>query len=180
MDANQVTILLTAVSALGALGAALASWWSAKETRRAAEGQLLSSLYDDYGNPEMLQSLRILRSWKASTGSEFEIAWKKRLDGGDQEAHEVDRARRQVKFYFLRALRLYESGYVSKRFLQEVCAVDGINILYDIVEPLEFALNPAFDKSKFDTLQKLCGRAGTGRLIPPVPPGPKAKMKSNG
>jgi hypothetical protein len=128
----------------------------------------------------MLHSLRILRNWKASAGSEFEIAWKKRLDGGDQEAYEVDRARRQVKFYFLRALRLYESGYVSERFLQEICAVDGINILYDIVEPLEFALNPAFDKSKFDSLYKLCGRAGTKRLIPPVPPDPKVKIKSNG
>jgi hypothetical protein len=174
MVPNIITLVLITVSALGALGAAIAAWKSARETRRAAEGQLFSDFYVEYGTPEMLRSLRILRNWKANNGNEFEIAWKKKLDEDDEDAHKVDRARRHVKFYFLRALRLYESGYVSIEFLKGVCAVDGINILYDIVEPLEFALNPAFDRSKFNRLRQFCGRAGTGRLIPPVPPGPKS------
>ena len=109
------------------------------------------------------------RYWKAEKGDEFEFKWKKALDAGDETAHKVHQARRHVKSYFMRALRLHESGYVSKRFLHEVCSFDGINILYDIVEPLEYALNQAYDRSKFSSLRKICGRAGTGKLIPPVP-----------
>jgi hypothetical protein len=169
MDAKTVALILTALSAIGAVGAALAAWRSAHQTRLASEGQLFSTLYAEYGLPEMLLALRLLRNWKAEKGDEFENKWKKALDAGDKAAHEVDRARRHVKSYFMRALRLHEAGYVSERFLQEACAVDGINILYDIVERLEYALNPAYDRSKFESLRKICGRAGTKELIAPVP-----------
>lgn len=169
MDANTTALILTVLSAIGAVGAALAAWRSAHQTRLASEGQLFSTIYAEYGLPEMLIALRLLRNWKAERGDEFEIKWKKALDAGDESAHEVDRARRHVKSYFMRALRLHEAGYVSKRFLREVCAVDGINILYDIVERLEYALNPAYDRSTFESLRKICGRAGTKDLIAPVP-----------
>ena len=43
----------------------------------------------------------------------------------------------EVQFYFLKTLRLYEARYVSRRFLHELAAVDGINILYDIIVSFE-------------------------------------------
>jgi len=174
MTCDQLTLLLTAISALGALGAAVAAWFSARATTRAAEGQLFSAHYAAYGTPEMLRSLRVLRLWKFDQGDEFEVKWKKALDSGEERAREVDEARRQVRIYFFQALRLYEGGYVSRRFLREIAAVDGINILYDIVEPLEYALNASYDRSRFAKLRNLCGRARTGRLIAPVPPAPRA------
>jgi len=180
MTPEQVSLILTALSALGALGAAVAAWLSARATRHATEAQLFSVHYAEYGTPEMLRSLRVLRSWKSEQGYEFELKWKKALDAGDQRAHDVDAARRQVKFYFMKILRLYESGYVSRRFLKELAAVDGINILYDIVEPLEYALNPRFDASRFELLRKLVGCAGTGRLIAPVPPAPHVSGGTDG
>lgn len=175
MTTANVTLVLTSLSALGALGAAVAAWRSARATTRAAEAQLFSAHYAAYGEPEMLRSLRVLRQWKSDNGDEFEVKWKKSLDANEDSAHEVDQARRKVKFYFFQALRLYEAGYVSKKFLKEVAAVDGVNILYDIVEPLEYALNPRFDSSRFEKLRKLCGRSRTGRLIAPVPPAPRVE-----
>ena len=172
MEPEIINLLLTGVSALGALGAAIAAAASARATRRAAEAQLFSTHYAEYGTAEMLRALRVLRVWHSDMGNEFEIKWKKALDANEERAHEVDQARRYVKFYFMKVLRLHESGYVNKRFLKELTAVDGINILYEIVEPLEFALNARFDVSKFNRLKKLCGRAGTGRLIAPVQPAP--------
>jgi len=50
-----------------------------------------------------------------------------------------------------------------------VAVVDGINILYDIVEALEHALNPDYDKSDFKPLLKICGCAGTVGLMRPMP-----------
>lgn len=175
MDASTATLILTAITALGALGAAWGAWKSAEATKLASEARLFSDLFSEYGQPEMLRSLRVLRNWKSNNGDEFEVKWKKALDSGDETAHDVDRARRHVKFYFLSVLRLYEARYCSEQFLREVCAVDGVNVLYDIVERLEYALNPAYDRSKFDTLRKICGRAGTRDLIAPVPAGPVGK-----
>lgn len=61
MTTAQITLILTGLSALGALGAAIAAWLSARATSRAAEGQLFSVHYAEYGTPEMLRSLRVLR-----------------------------------------------------------------------------------------------------------------------
>jgi len=165
-------LILTAISAVGTLGAAIGSFLSAWSTRRTSEGTLFAIHYKEYGSPEMLRSLRVLRMWKFDQGDEFGPKWKKLLDAGNPKGQEVDAARRQVKFYFMEALRLYQAGYASRKFLQELASVDGINILYDIVEPLEYALNPRFDSSKFDLLRKLVGRVGTKTLIAPVPPTP--------
>lgn len=142
---------------------------SAKATRIASEGLLVSAFLNEYASPEMLRYLRLLRNWESEKGKGFEENWRKALENADSKALEVDQARRYVKSYFLKALRLYESGYVNKKFLKQVCSVDGINIMYDIVEPLEYALNPASDKEHFEKLRKLCGRSQTGRLIQPIP-----------
>jgi hypothetical protein len=123
----------------------------------------------EYSDEKMLYALRTLRNWKAEKGDEFERIWRQDIESGDLEAQKVDRARRTVKFYFYKVLRMYKSRYVTTRLLKDICAVDGINILYDIVEPLEYALNPGYDKSYFDILRKICGRYGTGKLVRPVP-----------
>lgn len=173
MNGQTITLVLAAVSALGAFGAAIGALLSARSTLSATEAQLFSRFMEEYSAPQMLTALRKLRNWEAKHGTKFEEEYRKGLEKGDPNAHEVDQARRHVKFYFLKALRLYEARLVKQRFLKEVAAVDGINILYDIVEPLEYALNPAYNKSKFDQLRKICGRAGTRRLIRPIPDSPK-------
>ena len=174
MNGETIAIVLAMISALGALGAAIGAWLSARATRSAAEAQLFSRFMEEYGTPQMLTALRTLRNWKAKQGDEFEEKYRKALGEADPNVHKVEQARRLVKFYFLKALRLYEAGFVTQRFLKEVAAVDGVNILYDIVEPLEYALNPAYNKSKFERLRKICGRAGTGRLIRPIPATPRS------
>jgi hypothetical protein len=160
---------LTAISALGAVIAAIGAFLSARATRNAAEGHLVSSFLNEYASPDMLRHLRVLRNWKSEKEGGFEEKWRKALESAESEALRVDQARRYVKNYFLKALRLYESGYVTETFLKQVTAVDGINIIYDIVEPLEYALNPAYDKDRFEKLRQLCGRSRTGRLIRPIP-----------
>jgi len=174
MNGQTIMLVLAAVSALGALGAAIGAWRSAQATWSATKAQLFARFMEEYSAPQMLTALRTLRNWKTEQGDEFEEKYRKALEEADPNAYGVDQARRHVKFYFLKALRLYEAGFVTQRFLKEVATVDGINILYDIVEPLEYALNPAYDKSKFEKLRKICGRAGTGRLIRPIPTTPRS------
>lgn len=169
MYAETIVSILTAVSAAGAAGAAIATWQSARATQKATEGELLSRFMEEYSDVKMLRALRRLNDWKHTQGENFEEKWRKAFEKGEPEAVEVDLARRHVSHYFQRALLLHESGYVSQRFVKAVGSVDGINVLYDIVEPLEYALNPAYDKAIFDKLRKICGRPKTGRLIRPLP-----------
>ncbi len=156
------------MSACGAVVAALAAARSARLTKKATEAQLFSSIYSKYGLPEMRLSLRRLRKWEFEKGDEFAAKWKIAFDAGDKDAHNVELASKHVRAYFLLPLRLYEASYVSKKFVKEVCLVAGRNILYDIVEALENAFNPAYDRSKIEKIRKICGRAKTKRLFPPV------------
>jgi hypothetical protein len=163
---DNCALVLSNVAALGALVAALAAWMAVRETKRASEGQLFSSLFAEYGCLEMLDALRVLRNWMTEKGPDFAAKWKMALQASDSSAHEVDRARRRVQHYFVRALRLHEAGYASLKLLRSLCVVDGINILYDVVEPLEAELNEHYDHRAFSKLKKLCG--GTEAVIAPV------------
>ena len=172
MGTQTATFILTAISALGALGAAVGAWLSAYATQRATEAQLLSTLMRAYASEDMLHALRVLRNWRSNQGDEFAEKWRKALENDSSEAQEVDRARRIVSSHFITALHLYKSGYVKKRFLETICDVDGINVLYDIAEPLEYAMNPGYNREGFKTLRTLCGRAGMEHLIRPIPSTP--------
>ena len=169
LTSENIVLILTAITAIAAAFSAIGAWLSARATKLTSEAQLFSRFMEEYGAYEMVTALRNLRNWKAENGDEFEEKWRKALDNSESQAHEVDKSRRLVKFYFLKALRLYTSGFVSKKFLKQVISVDGINILFEIVEPLEYALNPAYNKSNFKKLKTLCKSKGTGRLIRPVP-----------
>lgn len=166
---HNITLVLTAITALAASISAIGAWLSARATKFATEAQLFSKFMEEYGAHEMVISLRTLRNWKAEKGKDFEEKWLKSFVEGNSDAQDVDRARRHVKFYFLKALRLYESGFASKKFVKEVISVDGIHILFNIIEPIEHALDPDYNKIHFDKLKKLYESELLGKLIRPVP-----------
>ena len=172
MDFESIALVIGAISMLAGVAAAIAAFRAARETRKSVEAELVLQFLDHYASDEMLNALRVLRMWEAEHGEGFEKVWRERLDLQVPEAHTVDQARRRVKNYFLNALRLFESQYVDREFLAEVCSVDGINIFYDIVEKLELALNEKYDQSRFQRIADLCGRARSGELMDPVPPAP--------
>ena len=53
MDLTTLTFMLTAAAAGGTLAAAIAAWFSAAQSKRAARGQILYSLYDIASSIEM-------------------------------------------------------------------------------------------------------------------------------
>ena len=169
------TLVITAIIAIASWRSAAAARKSAVATQLATEAQLYSQFLAEYASDEMLNALRTVRSLEARRGEGFAKQWLEELRGAvPGSAHDVDKGRRQVRAYFFRALRLYEAGYVDEDFVKNVGSADGINVLFDVVEDLERALNPDYDKAGFDKLRELCGRPRTGRLIEPVPPAPQA------
>lgn len=61
----------------------------------------------------------------------------------------VDRARRYVKFYFKSIFDLYKKGKIDKQILKEILDKNGLTLLFDVVEPLEYMLTPHYDYKFF-------------------------------
>jgi hypothetical protein len=100
------------------------------------------ALMDQYASQEMVNDLRVLVSWKKDKGDDFAEEWRAAFDLGDATAKQIDGARRRVKQYFFKPLRLYENGHVGLPFLRTAAGMDGLNVLTEVVKPLEAVLNP--------------------------------------
>lgn len=154
-------VIITALAAIATVG----SWSTA---RAALQAQLLFQFIKEYSEPQMCTALQTLINWKSQYRDKFDTEYIKRLKKGEEKALEVHYARRQVSSYFSRAFRLYKTCFIRKRILQEIGAVEGINIYYDIVEKLEQKLNLEYDKKTFEQINKICGRIGSGGIISSV------------
>jgi len=134
---------------LATVGAAIFAGWAAWEARNAAkasraaiEAQVVYSAMSDYFQPAMAEALRILRAWAKKHGSNFAAVWLQEFKDGKPEAVEVDRARRQLKGFFVKAAQLHSGGLIGDKALRALAYVHGLNLYYDVVVPLDRALNP--------------------------------------
>ena len=160
-----LAIIFTGLTAFAAAGAAVAAWVSVHKTHQLAEGRLLRDFFEKYTSEEMSEALRTLRAWKDDCGDSFVDDYRTSLRKGESKAIEVDKARRRVSSHYRMALWLYRSKYVRKKFLIDVCGSDGYSMFFEIVEPLEFGLNPNYNKKDFICLKEICGEP-TGEGFP--------------
>jgi hypothetical protein len=112
----------------------------------------------DYFEEDMSEALRALTSWSAAHGADFARVWHEAYRRSDQEAVALDKARRQVKAFFDRAVRLFEANLVSKTAFHEIAYTHGLNVYYDVVVPLEYELNPTRRKRTDEALMREIGR----------------------
>ncbi len=140
---RYLLVILETVSAVGALGAAIGSCNAARATRQAMEAQLFSQIMQEYATPTMAQSLRLLRAWAENKGAGFAEEFGKRIQAGEADAIEVEKARRQVLFHFLTVLRLHGAGYVPESFVRQAACTE------------------------FDRLRQLCQRGRQRTVLSP-------------
>ena len=162
---EQVSMAGTIVAAVTAVFtgiAAAAAWWSASTTRRAAEAATCLRFFERYESDRMLGALRTLRTSKPLDVdvNQWAAQWTTVLQGNPpQWAKDVDLARREVTGYFFSLIRLYEGGLVTRNFVWSAGYFAGINLFYDVCEPLERALNPrGYPERPFRLLEKIVGR----------------------
>ena len=136
-----VASIVGAVTALGAVWAANESRRAANQTRLAAQGQLVASLLDAYSQPEILAAIKLVKSHpKNSTIS---------LDS------EVDRARRQIVYHFHKVVSLANAGLLDAQFLPTVVTIRDVELLTDVIEPMEASIDSGYDRSTFERLRRL-------------------------
>jgi hypothetical protein len=178
MDSAAVPWIMLA-SVVVALIAAIAAWVSAYFSSRssrtaadasrtaanAAESTLVLRFRDEYASDQMLADLRALRDWYDTHGSKFAKAWREKFEKGDNDALIVDKARRRVSNFFSTIIDLHDARLVPERIERLIIDLDGIELLYNVVEPLERELNPNYHKEHFDKLRKLRPSKGLGEHI---------------
>jgi hypothetical protein len=173
MTPQEITIGIAAAAAVFALLAGLGALWSAWTAKKAMQAQLYSRFVQEYGSREMLRDLRRLQKWQSDHGERMREEYRSGMESKDKQTLDVDVARRRVGYYFDKALRLLEAGYVDEAFVRRVGNVQGINIMHDIVRELDAELNPRYSELRYDKLAILCPHLDSGfDLSSPIAPQP--------
>jgi hypothetical protein len=160
----MASALITALTAIFTGIAALAAWRSVRTARRTAEAATCLRLFERYESDRMLWALRALRTSKPQ---DIDVT---------QWAKGVDLARREVTGTFFWLARLYEGGLIMPSLIRTAGYIAGINLFYDVCEPLERALNPAdYPERRFRLLEKVVGRYGKERQASQTHLTPSAK-----
>ena len=160
-------VWLETFSAIFTLITATAALWTAWETRKTAiktqetvEGQMLNDFLKDYSSDEMLKSLKMLKKWKKEHRNDFKELFETLYK--EEKAKELNIARRIVAHHFINAHTLYKRSYASRRFIETICQSSGIEILFEIVEPLDEVVahvdvGQPYNKEIYDELRDISG-----------------------
>ena len=150
----MASAIAAAISAIAAACSACFSWRSSRTAADAAATALILKIRDRYASNEMFVDLRNLRAWQDKHGSQFAETWRQQLKN-DNEAQIVDASRRRVTSFFSNIIDLHDTGLIPKRIEKLLTDFAGFDLLYTIVEPLERAFSPDYDKPRFDKLRAL-------------------------
>jgi hypothetical protein len=160
---------LAVLAAISAAISAILTFRSTRISARSAQTQLYMKFREKYEANQMRDDLRNLRAWQEKYGEDFAKAWGEKFKTRDHEAMIVDSARRRVKNFFVAICDLYEFGLIQKWFALRLLDFKGIDLLYNIVEPLEQTLNSDYNRAKFLTLKKLKPSSGHEQPLTQIP-----------
>lgn len=147
--------LISLIASLGAVGAALAAWRSAKETQKTVLAQILMQITDAYSSPEMLSGMLNLRNWQQQHGPDFAKKFGEMRRNDYSKVEQVDKDKRRYSHHFHKIRLLLDSGVVSESFVKKVVSPGQVDFLLEVIEPLEEAINPNYDHSTFDTFRRI-------------------------
>ena len=174
---DSIAVIIAALAAVAAFWVAFeakrsaaATQASTKATMDTAEAALMKAFFDDYFDQTMSDALRLLVQWKEQHDNAFASKWVQLFLSNDSEAEHVDRARRKVKGYFEKALHVFSAGVVRPNVFRQIISVAALNVYYDILDPLELALNPDRSSATKDLLWQCCGRYREAERVVRIPP----------
>lgn len=148
-----------------------ASWaatyrvFTAPSSQVTPQVPLFSALVDEYRDSPMLEAMRSLKEWQqkyqggaGGAGEEFRRRLRERYD---EEAKLVDHARRRVAGYFQKICVCWELHLLTEEYVRRLANRSQVEFYREVVEPLEEALNPAYDRACFEKLGALYGIGST-------------------
>ena len=149
--------LIPLIGSLGAAGAAIAAWQSAKATKNTVLAQILMQITDAYSSPEMLSRMLNLRNWQEKHQTDFAKKFAEMRNDRDEYAkiEQIDKDRRRYSHHFNKIRLLLDSGLVNESFVKKIAPPEQVDFLLEVIEPLEKALNLNYHHSTFDTFRRI-------------------------
>lgn len=175
----QVINLFVAVLVLIAtICAAYAARQSKYATQRASQESLNYQLQAKYSSNEMHEALKIIEDLfdtriqdKAAFLNEVKTyhSWcltKKRLI----QYEKTNQARRQISHFFKIVFERFSKKALDEDSFRDFCTYDSFKFLYYVIEWLELAFNPDYDRKTFTELLEQSGRDDIEDLKKKRPP----------
>jgi hypothetical protein len=147
--AITLSTLLLVISALAAAFSAYFAQRSVKSIWMASQAQLVSTLLDSWASKDMLDACIELTAWKKDHGESFAEDFKRLRCGEYDSVRLIDHARRLISHHFQKVYTLGKERLLEKRLVLNVVDEWQANLYCTIVEPLEAAVRPDYDKSSF-------------------------------
>lgn len=160
-----VTLAFTALAALAGVFAAAGALRQVRRVKDGTAAQVFLDFSDRYNSEEMAQAMRDLVAWYREQGPEFAENWNRLYEAGDERAKELNKARRRVSRYFDDVGRLYAVGLLSKRLARSLLSNYGIQVFYDICEPMSDARMPARMRKFSNLVRWLMPSYGVKRIV---------------
>lgn len=153
---------LTCFIAASAAVAAFGAWYGALETKRAARGQLTSSILDTYADSEMLKGMSELRTWWDEMSEKTQnpaALFVQILSSPGHMNHDrvmnLNQNRRAFSHYMHKIYKLKASNYVDNNFVFAVTNEFMVSFYFELIEHLENAINKNYSTAPFEFFHQL-------------------------
>jgi len=167
VDQDLLSGVIQAVAALGAMAAAIFSYFSIRHAKRAQQSSVYLGMAARYDSPEMRDSCNDLLAWKRQHGEAFAEIWSAQMANREAEAIKVNTARRIVARHFLNIAKLRKIDAIDSESARLLADCYGLNVFYQIAAPLNRRI--ASDVDDFEELTRRLRRIrksyATGELI---------------
>ena len=148
--AEGLALIALLFTAGAAWRSAYAARRSADETRVATTAQIMSNLLDEYRSDEMSDAMTGLQQFEESHGCQLHHRFLE-LRREDRESYKLLNAmRRRMSHYFDKIYRLQRAEYIDDAFVRTVVGQGQVEFYLKVIEPLEKAVKPAYDKFAFE------------------------------
>jgi hypothetical protein len=158
------SVIVTFFSVVVACVSAFYSRRSSQIAAKSAQAALYLRFQQEYATDKMLDDLNELRDWQQEYPLDFANRWGEQYfkKPKTDKACSLNKARRHVSHFFGAIADLYDRNYLSEPLARRLADLTGIDLMFDVVEPLEDQLGKQigkpYDKVPFDTLHGLTKR----------------------
>jgi len=133
------------------------------ESEPTERSLLISHLHDQFWSEEYYQAAKLVRHWSGHEGSDWAVDLFHGVDRLDtlpearrRIVERTNAARRLIKSYFRKTQQLCMRGFLEAEDLRgHLTMAQRLEMLFQIIEPLEEARKPNYDREMFDFYDEL-------------------------
>jgi hypothetical protein len=146
--------LLAFIAAIAASIAAFASWRTAEETKKLVLAQIINDIRDQFATKQLEECIKELANYR-NLHENFEDQFYaglalSRYAGSEEPELEIDNCRRMYSHIFHKLIILLNTNCIDKEFIKKIIYADEVDILLNIVEPLEKAKAKFLEKEDYN------------------------------